>query len=316
MREEYSLGDLTLTSHDVNTENLKIIDNLHVSQAMATNDYEEFFCGWGAAFVNICVTFPINKVMFRQQLDGIRVYKAVEQLHLEGPRHLYRGLLPPLLQKTTNNAIMFGSYYKIQQHLTTHYSNLQLHVNRTIAALLSGSLEATLCPFERVQVLMQDRKYVNKFNNTGHAFKELSKYGIREYYRGLSAVLLRNGPSNVPFFLTRDYMMEKLPKADSNAARISQDFICGALLGAFLSTVFYPLNVVKVRMQCKIGGKFDSVYTTFKVVWKHRDRKIQKLFRGVHVNYTRSFISWGIINATYEFLLVNVFKKHTRLAES
>lgn len=29
-------------------------------------DFKEFICGWGSAFVNICVTYPINKVTFRQ----------------------------------------------------------------------------------------------------------------------------------------------------------------------------------------------------------------------------------------------------------
>lgn len=29
-------------------------------------EWREFLCGWGAAFINITVTFPINKVMFRQ----------------------------------------------------------------------------------------------------------------------------------------------------------------------------------------------------------------------------------------------------------
>jgi hypothetical protein len=28
--------------------------------------WKAFVCGWGAAFINITVTFPINKVMFRQ----------------------------------------------------------------------------------------------------------------------------------------------------------------------------------------------------------------------------------------------------------
>lgn len=109
-----------------------------------------------------------------------------------------------------------------------------------------------LCPFERIQVLMQDRQYKDHFDNTAHAFKEVRKYGFREYYRGLSAVLLRNGPSNVPFFLFRDYAMENLPRSNSQADRISQDFFCGAVLGATLSTIFYPVNVVKVKMQCKL----------------------------------------------------------------
>lgn len=28
--------------------------------------HKEFVCGWGAAMINISVTFPINKVIFRQ----------------------------------------------------------------------------------------------------------------------------------------------------------------------------------------------------------------------------------------------------------
>jgi hypothetical protein len=31
-----------------------------------TVDWREFAAGWCASFVNICITFPMNKVMFRQ----------------------------------------------------------------------------------------------------------------------------------------------------------------------------------------------------------------------------------------------------------
>ena len=30
------------------------------------NDAKEFFCGWGAAMINVTVTYPVNKVIFRQ----------------------------------------------------------------------------------------------------------------------------------------------------------------------------------------------------------------------------------------------------------
>lgn len=28
--------------------------------------WKEFACGWGAAFINVTVTYPINKMIFRQ----------------------------------------------------------------------------------------------------------------------------------------------------------------------------------------------------------------------------------------------------------
>lgn len=30
------------------------------------NDVREFVCGWGSAVINITVTYPINKIIFRQ----------------------------------------------------------------------------------------------------------------------------------------------------------------------------------------------------------------------------------------------------------
>lgn len=29
-------------------------------------DHKQFICGWSSAFINICITYPINKVIFRQ----------------------------------------------------------------------------------------------------------------------------------------------------------------------------------------------------------------------------------------------------------
>lgn len=40
---------------------------------------------------------------------------------------------------------------------------------------LAGSAEAILCPLERVQVLLQSAHYHERFYNTGHALKEVSK---------------------------------------------------------------------------------------------------------------------------------------------
>lgn len=32
-------------------------------------NWREFACGWGAAFINITVTYPVNKLIFRQVLQ-------------------------------------------------------------------------------------------------------------------------------------------------------------------------------------------------------------------------------------------------------
>lgn len=54
-------------------------------------------------------------------------------------------------------------------------------------------------------------------------------------------------------------------------------------------------------MQKTVGGKFQSFTSVFGSLV--RERGVRGMFRGVHVNYTRSFISWGIINMTYSYVL-------------
>jgi hypothetical protein len=69
-------------------------------ESKCSQDRREFACGWGAAFINICITFPINKVMFRQMAYGVNATSAMKQLKGESLLYIYRGLLPPLVSKT------------------------------------------------------------------------------------------------------------------------------------------------------------------------------------------------------------------------
>lgn len=268
-------------------------------------DYREFFCGYGAAFINICITFPINKVMFRQMVYGIKTVSALDQMRKEGLYQLYRGLLPPLLQKTLSVSLMFGTFSQFQNLLDTHFNLFSSHPNLklTVSALLAGCTEAVLTPFERVQTLLQDHKYNHQFHNTFHAFKELRKFGIKEYYRGLTPILIRNGPSNVLFFSFRGRVKDVLPSYDVWWSELVTNFISGALIGALISTLFYPVNVIKTKVQTQTGGsQFLSISSAIKLVYEERQRSITKIYYGVHLNFTRSFISWGVINASYEML--------------
>ena len=271
-------------------------------------DIREFVCGWGAGVINITVTFPINKIIFRQQLHGIKTGRAFSELRNEGLLHLYRGLKPPLIQKTTNTALMFGMYDTYQCIIWRHYPDCPGLLAKTVSAILAGSTEALLCPLERVQTLLQNKYYHDHYKNTLHAFQELRCYGVKEYYRGLSAILLRNGPSNVVFFLLRGDIKDLFPHHKGHVSEFTANFVSGAILGASISTVCYPLNVVKVRMQEHVGGEFPSIRQVFLRTFNERDRSWRRMFRGAHINFTRSLISWGIINASYEILKAYMYR--------
>ncbi|XP_003746030.1 solute carrier family 25 member 51 [Galendromus occidentalis] len=276
--------------------------HLEGCRATIDNDSAEFISGAMAALVNIVITFPINKIMFRQMVHGFKTPAAVSQLKNEGLATLYKGCLPPLIQKTVSTSIMFGTYAAYQRHISTRAPNLGPRQQKILAALLAGTTEALLCPLERAQCLLQDVRHQHRFRNTAHVFSSMRTHGLSEYYRGLSAVLLRNGPSTMMFFTLRDIVRDAIPLGDDAKSyqKLFADFLSGSLTGAFVSTIFYPVNVTKINMQVEYGTPHLSMRQALRLAFETRDRSLRKLFSGVHLNYSRAMLSWGITNAAYE----------------
>jgi hypothetical protein len=215
---------------------------------------------------------------------------------------LYRGILPPLCQKTLSLSLMFSMYEGCKQRICLLTGNDVLA--KILAANIAGTMEATLMPLERVQTLLQDWRYHDKFKNTSHAFRYLlTNHGVTECYRGMVPIIYRNGLSNLMFFTLRDQSKVLLGEQES----LLTNFVSGALIGGFTSTVFYPMNVIKIHMQSKIGGNFEKFLVVIREVYVTRNRSLTFFYQGVHLNYMRSFISWGVINASYDFLKNIIF---------
>lgn len=236
-------------------------------------------------------------------MHGVEATFALNQLQKEGLGFLYRGMLPPLMQRSLSMSVMFGVYDQCLQPLLEKKYNPYLA--KTTAGLVAGCFEATLMPFERIQTLLIHPKYHNKFKNTAHAALYIAKhYGIKEFYRGLFPILLRNGPSNAMFFIIRDEAKARFPHQDRALYQALQNFIAGASIGAFLSTLFYPLNVLKINMQCELGGPHRTISYEFRYILQKRGLRLVNFYHGALLNISRAFLSWGIINASYE-----VFRK-------
>ncbi|TKR80822.1 hypothetical protein L596_014826 [Steinernema carpocapsae] len=270
----------------------------------------DFLCGWGAGCVETCLLFPSSKLIFRQQVHGLAAKEAMDQLKKEGFSMLYRGLLPPLIMRTSTRALMYGMFDEYQKLLGCPHSppGTSFTWCHASAAFLAGITEAMLCPLERIQVLLQHSAYHNDFKNTKEAFTVVRSHGIPEFYRGFSLILFRNGLSNAVFFTLREPVKRHIisncssKEPPSTVLHLFADFFSGAVLGASISTVFFPINVVKHRMQSKIGTSFESPLQVFRTVWSERNCSLKGLYRGVLLNYSRSLIAWGITNCVYELL--------------
>lgn len=260
---------------------------------------QSYTSGWIAGLVNVFSTFPINKVIFRQQINSVRFYVAVKQVHKEGLHMLYRGVALPLCQKSLQVGLMYGLY-------ETFYKNLpatKTDQRRIIyAASLTGVCEGLVAtPFERGQSLLQTPAFHGKIKNTLDLRHHITTF--KQWYRGFSAILIRNITTNCIFFLFRNPLRNSLPTSQSYMGTIGVNFVCGACLGGVNSTIIYPVNVVKSYQQKQISESRETFLTSCKKVLKERDYKIRKLYYGVQLNFSRAIISWGIINATYEFCM-------------
>lgn len=279
----------------------------HLTYKLKTHS-PEYIAGFLSSVTNITLTFPIHKLVFRQQISRLSTIQTYEQLKNEGFMILYRGIPLPLLQKTLSLSIMFGTnahYLHIFQSLSKN----DHWYYQPIASALAGSTEAILTPLERTQVLLQTAKYNHFIRNSFHAFIILYQhYGIMEFYRGLTLTLIRNSLSNIIFFSCRKPLKDMLPIAQSDFQHSLYDFLSGGLLGACISTFIYPINVLKNIQQSEIDGRYDRPITIFRMVYKERGGSLKEFYIGAKWNFLRGLLSWGIINTTYEYYLTVIRK--------
>lgn len=262
---------------------------------------KDFLCGLGAGMANILVTYPITKLIFRQILDGINVRTATKQLVKEGPYFLYRGSLAPMIQKTISMSIMFGVYNYAKTACREYKYNQYLQ--QVCAGIISGTTEAFFMPFDRILVLLVHAPYYGKFKNMPHTIKVVQKeYGLREFYRGFSLMVIRNTASNCGFFIAKAEFYKYSNSPKSALSESLSNFFIGGFLGAFVATVFYPLKVVKVVIQRKLGGPFMPLSEAFLYVYKLNGGGIKNFYQGVVVNFYKSILSWGITVMTFEHL--------------
>lgn len=121
----------------------------------------EYIAGLGAGVASVLMTFPLNKISFRQSLWGFHFMDALRQLSVEGTVSLFRGVLPPVLIKSINSSVMFGTFTSYRNWLQIHPSlseSMSAHPLQCtfLAAMMAGSTEALLTPLERVQMILQD----------------------------------------------------------------------------------------------------------------------------------------------------------------
>ncbi|XP_068921329.1 solute carrier family 25 member 53 [Petaurus breviceps papuanus] len=261
-----------------------------------------------SSFLSTFVTFPIYKVVFRQQIHAVSVPEAANQLHQEGLRRFYRGIYPPLLAKTLQGTLLFGTHDNLLQALSpTGPSRLW---QRWVTGFLSGAVEAVvLTPFERVQNVLQDGRKDARFPSTSSILREFNSYGLWErlamgYYRGFFPVLLRNSLGSALYFSFKDPIRDGL--TEQGLPGWVPALVSGSVNGTLTCLLLYPLSVLVANMQSQVGWQeAPGLWASAQAVWEDRGRKLLLIYRGGTLVILRSCVTWGLTTAIHDFLQEN-----------
>ncbi|KAM8953684.1 solute carrier family 25 member 53 [Pelodytes ibericus] len=270
----------------------------------AAGNFSSYFVGATSTFLSTVLTFPIYKTIFRQQIHTLNIRAATRQLGKEGIRYLYRGLTPPLIAKTVQGTILFGTQGTFQRLLSGERNPGTGY--RTISGLLTGGLEAILlAPFERVQNILQDGRNNTRFPSASSILHEFQSYSRRELlscglYRGFSFILMRNALGNALYFSLKEPLRDLL-----NTEGIpwwAPSLGSGALNGALISLVLYPLGVLVSNTQASVGKTLPSIREVAHAAWTQRGGRITLIYRGASLIVVRSCITWGVTTAIHDAL--------------
>lgn len=150
---------------------------------------KELICHQLAIITGVVWIYPLTKISLRQMLSGQSAKKVTFYTVHEGLFLLYRGVLPQIIQRCSS----ITATYVVHQNINMTFKEYPKIRAKFYAGSLLGSLDSLLMPFERVQVILADKRYNQTYRNSWHCFHSLfTQYGVRELYRGWDVVYFRN----------------------------------------------------------------------------------------------------------------------------
>ncbi|XP_019172170.1 PREDICTED: folate transporter 1, chloroplastic isoform X1 [Ipomoea nil] len=188
------------------------------------------------ALVCFC-TNPIWLVKTRLQLQSplhqSRPYSGFHDALItimkeEGWRALYKGLVPGLFLQVTHGAIQFTAYEELRKVVVNWRSDENERTSGTVDNLdsfdyailgASSKLAAILLtyPFQVIRARLQQRPStagIPRYVDSWHVVKESARFeGVRGFYRGITANLLKNVPAASVTFIVYENVLNMLKLA-------------------------------------------------------------------------------------------------------
>lgn len=232
--------------------------------------------------------FDLVKVRLQTGLYQSSVECIKQTLVKDGPKGLYRGVLPPLIGVTPMFAVSFWGY-DMGKKLVTHYTGhdaAKFTIAETSTAGFISAVPTTLvaAPFERIKVMMQVADGSKK-SSMGAVIAEMYRTGgVRSIFKGSAATLARDGPGSALYFATYEYLKGKLSSPGEDMSILA---ICtaGGFAGVLMWLGVFPIDTIKSKQQ--LSNTNVSIVQTTKNIY--RSGGVKAFFPGVGPALARSF---------------------------
>jgi solute carrier family 25 folate transporter 32 len=247
-----------------------------------------------ASMMSVLCTQPMDVVKTQYQVARLnssnpRTTKIIKNIATtSGIKGFYRGIGPSLI----SYPIFWGAYFPIKNY-NFEPSGYNL-VDKFIVACGASSIASTITnPLfvikTRVQTL--DTNYSQSNNQDKSNYKKLCKSiyneeGIKGFYKGLKPTIINNTKLGIQFPLYEYF------KKETNSI-----ILASGLAKAFASTIFYPMDLIRVNQRDTI--KNISIMKTTKQIYKKS---------GI-IGFYRGVLIYNIVNGS-NFILMMVFKEY------
>lgn len=280
--------------------------------------------GVAGAFSKTC-TAPLARLTILFQVQGMHsdvatlrkasIWREASRIvYEEGFRAFWKGNLVTIAHRLPYSAISFYSYerYKNLLQLIPGLDLNKNHVSadicvRMVGGGLAGITAASITyPLDLVRTRLAAQTNYMYYRGISHAVYAICRdEGARGLYKGLGATLLGVGPNIAISYSVYETLRSQWQLQRPCDSTVAVSLACGSLSGITSSTVTFPLDLVRRRIQLEGAAGRARVYKcgllgTFGHIV--RSEGIRGLYRGILPEYFKVVPSVSIVFMTYEML--------------
>nr|XP_057920704.1 solute carrier family 25 member 48 [Doryrhamphus excisus] len=310
---------------------------------MASKNFhlDDFVAGWIGGASSVVVGHPLDTVKTRLQTG--RGYQSMMHCMLsiyrkETAAGFFKGMSFPVATIAAYNSLVFGFFSNAQRFISKYRYGDGRHpcsmLDLTAASMLTGLVSVGLgAPVDLVKIRLQMQTQMvrpaenfqlatsvpNGSNITVRAMHSssqtlyrgpihcissiLQSEGVRGLYRGGGAMVLRDVPGYVLYFIPYTVFCDLLRPDATSSPHPCSIWLAGGLAGSISWVTATPADVVKSRMQAdaQLYRKYKGVVHC--IMHSYKTEGAQVFFRGASVNAIRGFPMSATMFLAYELSL-------------